>query len=169
MAVLDVVTEDVALVRTSAVGETSVELRDVTPSANAVEVSPDGAWVLAYHDVDLGELIGPGSDQEVTLISPSDASKSTAMTVGLHPREVKFSPDASRIYIVTDDGVNVVDLTAATISGKPVLYPVVSDPGIDPATLEVVVAPQSGQAISRVNGDTWLVICLLYTSPSPRD
>ena len=163
VAVLDVVTEDVALVRTSAVGETSVELRDVTPSANAVEVSPDGAWVLAYHDVDLGELIGPGSDQEVTLISPNDPSKSTAMTVGLHPREVKFSPDASRIYIVTDDGVNVVDLTAATISGKPVLYPVVSDPGIDPATLEVVVAPQSGQAISRVNGDTWLVITDLDT------
>ncbi|MGB1700464.1 MAG: hypothetical protein ACPHRO_10950, partial [Nannocystaceae bacterium] len=109
VAVLDVVTEDIALVRTSAMGQTTVELREVTPSANDLRVSADGAWVLAFHDADKGALTGPGSDQEVTLVSPSsENSESTFLTVGLHPRDVKFSPDSTTIFVTTDDGVNVI-------------------------------------------------------------
>ncbi len=163
VGVLDVVTEDVALVRTSAENVTTVELRDVTPSANDLRVSADGSWLIAYHDIDKGVLVGPGSDQEVTLVSPDSATESTFLTVGLHPRDVVFSPDSTKIFVTTDDGVNVIDLTAPTISGKPTLFPVVSDPGIDPQTLEVVVAPQSSQAIARVNGDSWLVLTDLDT------
>jgi hypothetical protein len=163
VAVLDVITEDIALVRTTAQSVTTVELREVTPSANDLRVSDDGAWVLAFHDIDKGALIGPGSDQEVTLISPDSATESTFLTVGLHPRDVAFSPDSTKIFVTTDDGVNVIDLTAPIISGKPILFPVVSDPAIDPATLEVVVAAQSSQAIARVNGDSWLVLTDLNT------
>jgi len=163
VCVLDVVSEDIALVRTSAEGVTTVELRDVTPSANDMRVSADGVWVVAYHDVDKGALIGPGSDQEVTLVSPESSDESVFLTVGLHPRDVVFSPDSTKIFVTTDDGVNVIDLTVPTISGKPTLFPVVSDPAIDPQTLEVVVAPQSSQAIARVNGDSWLVLTDLET------
>lgn len=162
VAVLDQGSNDLALLSTAADFTTAVSVRDVTAGANNLAVSPDGAYVFVYHDVDGPEALGPGSDQELTVLAAAgDASH--AMTVGAHPREVVFSSDATRAYVITDDGVNVVPLDALGMLDKPDVIPVVSDPAVDPSTVEVHVAADRDVALSRVEGEREIVATDLVT------
>ncbi|MBX7079522.1 MAG: hypothetical protein K1X88_10075 [Nannocystaceae bacterium] len=162
VAVLDQGSNDLALLATTSDFTTAVTVREVTAGANNLAVSPDGAYVFVYHDVDGPEAQGPGSDQELTVLAvASDASH--AMTVGAHPREVVFSSDAMRAYVITDDGVNVVPLDALGMLDKPDVIPVVSDPAVDPSTVEVHVAADRDVALSRVEGEREIVATDLVT------
>lgn len=162
VAVLDQGSNDVALVRTSAGFSTTVSVRDVTAGANNLAVSPDGGFVFVYHDVDGPEALGPGSDQEVTVLDVA-ADALYAMTVGAHPRAIVFSTDATRAYIVTDDGVNVVPIADLAILDKPDVIPVVSDPALDPSTIEIHVAADRDVALSRIEGEREIVATDLVT------
>jgi len=155
VAVLDQAGNDVAILRTDDQGRTTVEIVPSSPGANNLAVSPDGALLYVYHDVDGPEQLGPGSDQELTVLDVA-ASQAYEMTVGAHPRNVIFDATGSIAYIVTDDGVNVVPTAELSMIGKPELIPVVDDPAIDPATLEIQVAADQGTALARVAGDTRL-------------
>jgi hypothetical protein len=155
VAVLDQAGNDVAILRTDDQGRTTVEIVPSSPGANNLAVSPDGALLYVYHDVDGPEQLGPGSDQELTVLDVT-ASQAYEMAVGAHPRDVIFDATGSVAYVVTDDGVNVVPTAELSMIGKPDLIPVVDDPGIDPATLEIQVAADQGTALARIAGDTRL-------------
>jgi hypothetical protein len=155
VAVLDQGSNDVAFLSTTSGFATDVFVRDVTPGANALAVTPSGGHVFAYHDVDGEEALGAGSDQEVTVLDVA-LDVGHAMTVGAHPREIVFTTDGARAFVVTDDGVNVVPMDALDV-GKPDVIPVVTDPGVDPAKLEVQVATDQAVALSRVDGETEVV------------
>jgi hypothetical protein len=152
VAVLDQRGNDVAILRTDDEGRTTVQIVPSSPGANNLAVSPDGMLVYVYHDVDGPEQLGPGSDQELTVIDVAMGS-AYEMTVGAHPRDVVFDETGSVAYVVTDDGVNVVPTAELAMIGKPDLVPVVDDPGIDPATLEIQVAAEQGTALARIGGD----------------
>jgi hypothetical protein len=162
VAVLDQRSNDVALLTTTAAFTSSVVVREVTAGANNLAVSPDGAYVFVYHDVDGPEALGVGSDQEVTVLDIA-GDTTYAMTVGAHPREIVFSADSARAYVVTDDGVNVVPVADLAILDKPDVIPVVSDPGVDPSTVEIHVAADRDVALSRVEGETEIVATDLVT------
>lgn len=149
--VLDRGSDDVAVLRTSEAGVTTVDLHAVTPGANNLAVAPDGSYVLVYHDIDGPEQPGPGSDQELTVLALADDA-AYSMTVGAHPREVVFATDRTRAWVITAAGVNVVEFAALAAVGKPPLLPVTDDPGIDPDTLEVQVVASEGLALARVDG-----------------
>lgn len=153
VVVLDQGSDDVALLRTAASGATTVEIVPSSPGANNLAVSPDGQLVFVYHDVDGPEEQGPGSDQELTVIDVA-MEQVYEMTVGAHPRDVAFDSTSSVAYVVTDDGVNVVYRAELPSIGLPDLVPVVDDPAIDPAKLEIQVAADQGTALARVAGDT---------------
>jgi hypothetical protein len=155
VAVLDQGSDDVAFLATTSGFSTTAFVRDVTPGANALAVTPSGGHVFAYHDVDGEEALGPGSDQEMTVLDVAQ-DLGYAMTVGAHPREIVFTTDGARAFVVTDDGVNVVPLDALDV-GKPDVVPVVSDPGVNPSKLEVRVAADQAVAFSRVEGETEIV------------
>jgi len=157
VVVLDQGSDDVALLRTSDAGATSVQIVPVTPGANNLAVAPDGAHALVYHDVDGPEQLGPGSDQELTVIALA-SGEAHGMTVGAHPREVVFASDHTRAWVITAAGVNVIRFDALGTGGKPPLVPVVSDPGLDPAKIEVLVSPAEGVALARVLGEASLAI-----------
>ena len=160
VVVLDQGSNDIALVRTSEAGATTVAIYPVTPGANNLAVSPGGNYVFVYHDVDGPEQLGAGSDQELSVL---DVASGTAyeMTVGAHPREVVFAPDDSTAYVITSAGVNVITFSMLGAVGKPPLLPVVADPGIDPATLEVQIVANQGIALARVDGEPWLAVTQL--------
>lgn len=162
VAVLDQRSNDVALLSTTAAFSSSVSVRDVTAGANNLAVSPDGGFVFVYHDVDGEEALGAGSDQEVTVLDVA-GDASYAMTVGAHPREVVFSSDSTRAYVITDDGVNVVPVAELATLDKPDVIPVVSDPAVDPSTVEIHVAADRDVALSRVEGETEVVATDLVT------
>ena len=157
VAVLDQGSDDVALLRTDDDGETSVEIIPSSPGANNLAVSPDETLVYVYHDVDGPTEQGPGSDQELTAIDVQ-TQQVYEMTVGAHPREIVFESTNERAYVVTDDGVNVVITAEIPMTGKPDLLPVVDDPAIDPANLEIQVAANQRTALARVAGDTRLFV-----------
>lgn len=154
VAVLDQGSDDVALLATSETG-TAVTVIPTSAGANNLAPTPDGAFVFVYHDVDGPEQLGPGSDQELTVID-GETLATYAMTVGVHPRHIAFTSDSATAYVVTDDGVNVVTVADLAMVGKPDLVPVVSDPGIDPSTLEVHVAPEQAVALARIEGQDQL-------------
>lgn len=154
VAVLDQGSQDVAMLTTVS-GATSVEIVPVSPGANALEPSPDGAFVVVYHDVDGPEMLGPGSDQELTVID-TQTRAAYEMTVGVHPRDVAFTSDGATAFVVTDDGVNVIPMADLAMLGKPDLIPAIDDPGMDPAKIEIQVAADEGFALARVDGQAQL-------------
>jgi hypothetical protein len=162
VAVLDQRGNDVALLRTNEQGRTTVEVVPSSPGANNLAVSPDGSLLYVYHDVDGPEQLGPGSDQEITVIDVI-MGQVYAMTVGAHPRDVVFDASGSVAYVITDDGVNVIPTAALPTIGKPDLIPVVDDPAIDPSTLEIQVAADQGTALARIAGDPRLFATDLAT------
>lgn len=162
VAVLDQGSDDVAMLRTDDQGRTTVSIIHGSPGANNLAVSPDGALLYVYHDVDGPEQQGPGSDQELTVIDV-ESGEAYEMTIGAHPRDVVFDATGSVAYIVTDDGVNVVPSADLAMIGKPDLIPVVDDPAIDPSTLEIQVAADQGTALARVAGDERLFATDLET------
>jgi len=160
--VLNQGSDDVAVLRTSEAGLTTLSIHKVTAGANNLQVSPDGKYVFVYHDIDGPEQLGPGSDQELTVLAVA-SGVTHSMTVGAHPREIVFSTDDTTAWVITAAGVNVVEYATLGTVGKPPLLPVVDDPGIDPATLEVVVAASEGLALARVDGAAWLAVTDLKT------
>ncbi|MCR9163014.1 MAG: YncE family protein [Nannocystaceae bacterium] len=162
VAVLDQGSDDVALLSTDSNGESTVEIIDATPGANNLVVSPDGRFLIVHVDVDGPEEIGPGSDQEITVIDVTDNAV-YPMTVGAHPREIAFSSDSSQAFVVTADGVNVIEFDQVDMIGIPDIVPAYTDPGIDPDTLEVQVAADLGIALARVDGNNTLVATDLLT------
>ncbi|HWB78634.1 MAG TPA: hypothetical protein VG755_26900 [Nannocystaceae bacterium] len=156
VAVLDQGSNDVALLHTGDDFTTTVVVRDVTAGANNLAVTPDGAFLFVYHDVDGASAQGPGSDQELTVLDIA-ADASHAMTVGAHPREIVFTSDSSTAYVVTDDGVNVIPIAQLGMLDKPDVIPVVSDPAVDPKTVEIRVAGDRAVALSRVDGEHEIV------------
>src|SRR5690606_18547614 len=100
VVVLDQGSSDVAALRTSGAGQTARTIDPVTPGANSRAVSPGGKYVFVYHDVDGPEQLGPGSDQELSVL---DLAKGVThdMTVGAHPREVVFATDDSAAWVIT--------------------------------------------------------------------
>ncbi len=156
VAVLDQGSNDVAIVATSSAFTTSVEVREATAGANNLAVTPDGAFVFVYHDVDGPEALGAGSDQEVTVLDVAGGS-AYEMTVGAHPREVVFASDSTMAYVVTDDGVNPIPLAELGALDKPDVVPVVIDPAIDPSTVEIQVAADREVALSRIEGEREIV------------
>lgn len=157
VVVLDQGSDDVALLRTSEAGVTTLTIHPVTPGANNLAPSPDGKYVFVYHDVDGPEQLGPGSDQELTVLVVA-TGETHAMTIGAHPREVVFATDHSAAWVITAAGINVIDLDAIAMVGKPPLVPVVADGGLDPAMIEVQVAASEGIALARVDGQPWLAV-----------
>ncbi|MDC0723112.1 hypothetical protein [Nannocystis bainbridge] len=160
VVVLDQGSNDIAILRTGQTGGTTVEIHKVTPGANNLAVSPGGNYVFVYHDVDGPEQQGPGSDQELTVLDVA-AGLTHRMTVGAHPRDVVFAPDETTAWIVTAAGVNVISFAALGEVGKPPLLPVVKDPGVDPARVEVQIVAAERLALARVDGEPWLAITQL--------
>ena len=164
VAVLNPGSQELAFIHTDDAGRSTVELAPVTRGANNIEVTADGRYVVVYHDVDAPQdVVVAGTTQELAVVETGLGHRTWTMSVGTEPRDVLFSEDAQTIYVVTADGVNVIDLAALDEVGKPPIVPVALDPATDPDTLEVHVSAQRGQALARVDGETWLVVTDLAT------
>lgn len=155
--------DEVTFVRTAESGVTDITLGEIVEGANAMQVSPNARWALAYHDIDLpSEPVG--SEQEITLIDTQLNDASYFMTVGAHPRSVHFSPDSSVLYVVSDDGVNVIHLDSVADTQLPPLVPLGN--GLDPSTLEIQVSAAQGQALARVEGESYVLVVDLSSGES---
>ncbi len=142
--------DDVSVIDADTLEVSTVEVRE---NYNQMVMSPDGAWVVCYHDSRV-EDDGSGSSSSTGTVSYNEFSlvnietlEHVPMVGGKNPHGVKFTADGSTALVVADDYLSVVDLTAEppTIERVPL-----TDDLLDPPEAEeVVVDPDGNYAIVR--------------------
>ncbi len=157
--VLNVDSEDATVIRTED-GESEYDNLPVRSGANAIAVAPDGQHAVVYYDSGhSGEAMSAGNFQDVTVLTLREGdTRATDMTVGYRPSSVHFDADSEHAYVVTENGVSVLDLAAVDEqgSGQASTVPLgdgVDDPGSDVSvTLDgrYAMAQQSGNRVLRL-------------------
>lgn len=166
-------TNGAATVVRAAPGEIESELYPTLPNLNRLAVAPGGRYAVAFFDlqkaiVEAGGLDAVdqvGSFQDVTVLAVGPGSqKSVDLTVGFRPREVESDASGRYAFVVTDDGVSVIDLPVMT-AGAPTIVPpipITDDVFGDASGLEVDVVASGQYAVVRTPGSERLrVVSLL--------
>jgi YVTN family beta-propeller protein len=163
--VLNVGSHDATVIRTDTTGASKTSSVFVKPGSNAIAVSPDGTHAVVYFDSSSPSgSASPGSPQDVTVIS-LDPSGDTYndMSIGYHPSRVFFSTDSSKAFIVTDDGVSILDFgaidkRAAGVSqqGTDIARTVSLGHAKTDNALDVSVTPDGRYALAREDGKSEL-------------
>ncbi len=142
------------------------------PHLNQMVIDPTGSYAVSWFDLnkaiaDAGGLdfvTEIGSFQDVTIIDLTPGEEHAVdLTVGFRPREVEFDEAGSRAYVITEDGISVIDLAAVSNSGPTMVppIPVTDDPLAAPETIEVEVVSGGNYAIVREAGIAQLRILSL--------
>jgi YVTN family beta-propeller protein len=150
--VLNVASFDATIVRTNKdTGASTTSKVSVQRGSNAIAVAPDGKHAVVYYDQTFSGAAGtPGSFQDVSVLTLREgADKSVGMTIGFRPSAVSFSADGQKAFIVTEDGVSILDFAGIEKSGAGLadLVPL-GDPGLI-KTLDVSITPDGRYALAR--------------------
>ena len=133
------------------------------PNLNRLAVAPGGRYALAFFDLakaiaDAGSLAAVGqvgSFQDVTLLAVGPGTqRSVDLTVGFRPREIETDASGRYAFVVTDDGVSVIDLPTMTAGGPTIVPPIPITENIfgDTTGLEVDVVSSGQYAVVRTPG-----------------
>lgn len=131
------------------------------PDLNRLDIDPSGRFAVIWFDLQKaiadggsGAISGIGSFQDVTVVALAPGGEHAVdLTVGFRPRSVQFDAAGNRAYVVTEDGVSVIDLPYATQHGPTIVPPIaVADPAVAPADLEVAVVATGEYATVRQAG-----------------
>ncbi|HSD87210.1 MAG TPA: hypothetical protein VLB44_06830 [Kofleriaceae bacterium] len=152
--VLDSINGTATIVRP--IGDTdSTRILGTLQKLNRLDIDPSGRYAVIWFDlakaISEGSITGIGSFQDVTVVSlASGNEKAVNLTVGFRPREVQFDASGNRAYVITQDGVSVIDLAYATDHEPSIVPPIpVADPTIAPEDLEVDIVSTGEYAVVR--------------------
>jgi hypothetical protein len=150
--VLNAGSDDATVIRSPAAPRTHTV--PVVRGANSIGVTPDGAHAVAWFDSEApGATPGSGSFQDVTVIALADGNDQTVdMTVGFRPRAVMFSADSTKAYVVTEDGVSILDFADVDAGGSNIAPLVTLGPDVDQQAADVAVTPDGRYALAREPG-----------------
>jgi len=133
------------------------------PHLNQLVIDPTGRYAVSWFDLnkavaeagglDFVDQIGSFQDVTVLDLTPGE-EHAVDLTVGFRPREVEFDAAGTRAYVVTEDGISVIDLAEATGQGPSIVppIPVTADPFADPETIEVDIVSTGNYAVVREHG-----------------
>jgi DNA-binding beta-propeller fold protein YncE len=135
---------------------------------NRLDVDPSGRFAVVWFDlaqaIQDGGLTGIGSFQDVTVIALAAGSETAVdLTVGFRPRNVQFDATGDHAYVVTQDGVSVIDLSYATQHPPTIVPPIaVAAPSVAADDLEVdIVATGHYAAVRQANVSSLRVVDLV--------
>jgi hypothetical protein len=129
---------------------------------NRLDVDPSGRYAVIWFDltkqIQSGGIGGVGSFQDVTVVALAPGlERAVDLTVGFRPREVQFDAAGARAYVITQDGVSVIDLGYATTHGPSIVPPIpVNNPAFPPESVEVEIMSTGTYAAVRQLGETTL-------------
>jgi hypothetical protein len=138
---------------------------------NRVDVDPSGRYAVVWFDLSKhlqgGTLGTVGSFQDVTVIAlMPGVERAVNLTVGFRPRDVQFDAAGTRAYVITADGVSVIDLGYATTHGPSIVPPIPVADFIAQETAEVDILPSGQYAAVRQVGESALrVVSVGATNP----
>lgn len=168
---LDSVNGTVTIVRPNGDTDTKKVLPTL-PNLNRLDVDPSGRYAVIWFDLQKaiadGGLGGIGSFQDVTVLNLTPGvERAVNLTVGFRPRDVQFDAAGTRGYVITQDGVSVVDLGYSTTHPPSIVPPVpIADPLVPPGNLEVGIVATGQYAAVRIAGQAMLRI-VDVAGPSP--
>ena len=106
----------------------------------------------------MGEVEDPdpldGFD-ELTVIPLAVGKEKRLSGTGYRPMSVAFNEDETRAYVVTEQGISVIDLEAVEQDDTQAMvgrFDLTDDPVDDPATRDVTITPDGSLALVRVDG-----------------
>jgi hypothetical protein len=152
--VLNIGSDDATILRSPATGAKLTHV-DVVHGANAIAVAPDGKHAVVYFDTVSGSTAAPTGSvlQDVTVIRlNAGEDDAVGMTVGFRPRAVFFAADSSQAYVVTDDGISVLDFATIEKQGTGIARLVSLGSDVDQKELDVSVTPDGKYALAREPG-----------------
>lgn len=153
----------VSILRTEAGVSTTVTL-PTPPHFNRLEMGPLGLHAVAYFELEAPDTQGIGSFQDVTIIDLTPGGETVVnVSVGFRPREVHFAPDESAAYVITEDGVSILDLGGSVGFFAPTV-PMTLDPMGEGDPDEVVITPDGHYALARWSGQSLVRAVDLATS-----
>ncbi|MDB4953993.1 MAG: hypothetical protein JWO36_1562 [Myxococcales bacterium] len=139
---------------------------------NRLDIDPSGRFAVIWFDlakaIKEGGINGVGSFQDVTVVALAEGhERAVDLTVGFRPRNVQFDAAGNRAYVVTQDGVSVIDLAYATMHGPSIVPPIpVADPAIPADTLEVdIVSTGEYAAVSEAGSSALRIVSVGATNP----
>jgi hypothetical protein len=140
-------------------GETdSIRVLGTLQKLNRIDIDPSGRFAVIWFDlakaIAQGSITSIGSFQDVTVVALAQgAEKAVNLTVGFRPRNVQFDAPGNRAYVVTEDGVSVIDLAYATDHEPSIVPPIpVVDPSVPASDVEVdIVATGEYAAVRQAN------------------
>lgn len=157
--VLNVASRDAALLRTEA-GKTSVTELAVGHDANAIAIAPSGQHAVIYLNADASGATAQ-SYQDLTIVNLAAAlglgqQRAQRVSVGFRPRGVQFTSDGRQAFVITEDGISVLDF--ATLAEAPAVARLVGlgDTLSDGQSVDVQVTPDGAFALARRSGDSTL-------------
>ena len=157
--VLNVGSRDAALLRTEA-GKTTTTAIEVGHDANAIAIAPGGRYAVIYlNATSAGASASSFQDLTVVDLAPMLAAgqrRSQRLSVGFRPRAVQFTSDGAKAFVITEDGISVLDFAA--IAQGPTIAPLVGvgDTLRDAQSVDVQVTPDGKYALARRMGESTL-------------
>jgi len=153
--VLNRLAASATVLRSRADGSDELVTLKTVAGLNQLALAPDGKHGIATFDVTLsgGALPAKQPLQEVTLLR-LEAGKEQAINlpVGFRPSAVQFTADGSRGFVITEQGVSILDLAKITKPGILPSVPLLKDPLKEPKPTEVLVTPDGKLALLRQPG-----------------
>jgi hypothetical protein len=108
--VLNALSHDATLMRDH-LGTLSTKTFPATSDANSWAVSNKGRWAIAWTNSTVVASASPIQGfQDIAVLDLSGVRGPKNLTVGYRPSQVAFSNDETHAYVVTQDGISVVDL-----------------------------------------------------------
>jgi DNA-binding beta-propeller fold protein YncE len=143
---LDRGSSTVSILRTTETG-TTVSSLPIDHDANEVAFDPTGAFAVLFEGPRPG--MARRNFQDASVLALTDgAERMVRVVVGYGPSHVEFDPAGTRAFVVTEDGVSLIDLAALPAEG-PIRAPLL---GFD--TLERLgetrITPDGTFALARV-------------------
>ncbi len=135
--VLDSINGTVTVVRprTNSSEPDRIRVLPTLQNLNRLDIDPSGRYAVIWFDLTKalhdGVLTGIGSFQDVTVVRLAAGNeRAVDLTVGFRPRAIEFDATGNRAYVITQDGVSVIDLGYATDHEASIVPPI---PMVDPA------------------------------------
>ena len=133
-----------------------IEIRN---NLNMMQMSPDGNWVVCYHDLN-GENGGVGQGGAISYNAISivnlDTLEHVEAMAGAFPKDVQFSADSTMAVVISDDYLSVIDFTQNPPSLRRIA--IAEDLVNPPLAEEVLLDPMGRYAIVRQYGVDELVL-----------
>ncbi len=151
VAVLNLNSDDVTVVRMDETGTIDTTDISVRPDTNALAPSPNGRFVIAYHNPLYVPVSGaPGTDQEISVLDITlGKEKSFSMAVGMRPWKVEYNEDSTRAFVVTEGGINVIDLENLSSTGRASPVSLFESGTYNSQTADIEITPDGSLALGR--------------------